>query len=76
MNQSKSKKICCVVNCSSTYKNTTNIKFYSFPNKSYEKELKEKWIKAVNRIEWVFFYTNSLFQYLYYLNLMIIKNGF
>jgi len=55
MNQSKSKKICCVVNCSNTYKTTTNIKFYSFPNKFYEKELKEKWIKAVNRIEWVFF---------------------
>lgn len=51
MSQSKSKKICCVVHCSNTYKNTTNVKFYSFPNKPYEKELKEKWINAVNRIE-------------------------
>jgi len=46
----KSKNSCCVVNFSNSYKNTTNITFYRFPNRDYEKETKEKWIKAINRI--------------------------
>jgi len=32
MNKSKSNKICCVVGCSNTYKNTDQIQFYNFPN--------------------------------------------
>lgn len=51
MAQSKSKNMCCVVNCSNTYKTSKTIKFFSFPNRHYEKELKQKWIKAVNRLE-------------------------
>jgi len=46
----KSENSCCVVNCSNSYKNTTNIIFYRFPNRDNEKETKEKWIKAINRI--------------------------
>ncbi|CAI6357105.1 unnamed protein product [Macrosiphum euphorbiae] len=46
----KSKNSCCVVNCSNSYKNTNNITFYRLPNRDYEKETKEKWIKAINRI--------------------------
>lgn len=42
---------CCVVNCANTYKNTTGIKFYSFPNRKHELHLKERWIKAVNRVQ-------------------------
>ncbi|XP_022167831.1 THAP domain-containing protein 6-like, partial [Myzus persicae] len=44
-------KICCVVNCSNTYKNTTNVKFYNFPNKPYQSELKKQWIYAVKRLD-------------------------
>jgi len=29
---------CSVVMCNNTYKNTTNIKFYNFPNRAYEKK--------------------------------------
>jgi hypothetical protein len=39
--------------CNNTYKNITNIKFYNFPNRAYEKKTKELWIKAVNRVELV-----------------------
>jgi len=49
----KSNNNCCVVMCNNTYKNTTNIKFYNFPNRAYEKKTKELWIKAVNRVELV-----------------------
>ncbi|XP_050066075.1 uncharacterized protein LOC126555161 [Aphis gossypii] len=46
-----SNRKCCVVNCSNTYKNTSNVKFFRFPNRSYEKELKNKWIQAINRLD-------------------------
>ncbi|KAE9530861.1 hypothetical protein AGLY_011323 [Aphis glycines] len=42
MSTIKSKNSCCVVNCNKSYKNTTNIIFYRFPNRDYEKETKEK----------------------------------
>lgn len=48
---STSKNSCSVINCNNTYRNTTNIKFYNFPNRPYEKETKDRWIKAVNRDE-------------------------
>lgn len=51
MDCKKSKNNCCVVNCNNYYNNTTNVKFYNFPNRSYEKKTKDRWIKAVNRIE-------------------------
>lgn len=41
----------CVVGCNNTYKNTTAIKFFNFPNRTFEKNLKQLWIKAVNRLE-------------------------
>lgn len=46
-----SNRIYCVVNCNNTYKNKGNLILYSFPNKPHEKELKNLWIKAVNRLE-------------------------
>ncbi|KAL5246005.1 hypothetical protein ACI65C_013413 [Semiaphis heraclei] len=46
-----SKNNCCVVHCSNTYKNSTGILFYNFPNRKYEVALKEKWIRAVNRVQ-------------------------
>jgi len=48
---SKSNNNCCVVGCNNTYKNTNNIKFFNFPNRPFEKQLKKLWIKAVNRLE-------------------------
>lgn len=50
-NISKSKNNCSVVNCSNTYKNTKDIVFYRFPNRSYEKETRERWIRAINRVQ-------------------------
>ncbi|XP_050437429.1 uncharacterized protein LOC126843746 [Adelges cooleyi] len=44
-----SKKSCCVVRCNNNYKNTSNVKFYNFPNRPHERELKQKWVTAVNR---------------------------
>ncbi|CAI6358940.1 unnamed protein product [Macrosiphum euphorbiae] len=41
-------KMCCVVNCSNT--NRTGHKMFNFPNRQHEKELKEKWIKSIKRI--------------------------
>lgn len=55
----KSNQICCVVNCNNTYANTTNVISYNFPNRAYQKELKSKWVKAVNRFEYVFIYLNK-----------------
>ncbi|KAL5237507.1 hypothetical protein ACI65C_004917 [Semiaphis heraclei] len=46
-----SNRICCVVNCSNTYKNTSNVKFFRFPNRPYERELKNHWIRAINRLD-------------------------
>lgn len=46
-----SNRMCCIVNCNNTYKNTRNVIFYSFPNRPHEKDLKERWVKAVNRLE-------------------------
>lgn len=36
-------------------KTKNNIKFYNFPNQLYEQEVKIKWIKAINRLEWDIF---------------------
>lgn len=52
MNKKKtSNQNCCVVNCNNTYANTTNVVSYNFPNRAYQKELKCKWVNAVNRLE-------------------------
>lgn len=50
-NKKKSgQKMCCVVDCSNTYR--TGHKLFNFPNRQYEKDLKEKWIKSIKRIRW------------------------
>ncbi|KAB0796917.1 hypothetical protein PPYR_10978 [Photinus pyralis] len=42
---------CCVVGCSNSYINTdSSVKFYSFPNRPYELQKKENWIKKVRRV--------------------------
>lgn len=45
--------MCYVLNCNNSYKNTKNknVKFYNFPNKTYEIDLKKKWILAVKQLE-------------------------
>jgi len=48
-NKNKSgKKMCYVVNW-------TGQKLFNFPNWQHEKELKEKWVKSIKRIELVLF---------------------
>ncbi|KAJ8981521.1 hypothetical protein NQ317_011757 [Molorchus minor] len=42
--------VCCVVNCRNKQSNTKNISFYSFSTKPHKAEQREKWIKAVRRI--------------------------
>ncbi|KAF2903636.1 hypothetical protein ILUMI_02543, partial [Ignelater luminosus] len=45
-----SKVSCCVVNCSSSYANTSDdVKFYRFPSRSYEKNRRKTWINNVDR---------------------------
>lgn len=46
-----SNRMCCIVNCNNTYKNSENVIFYSFPNRPHEKDLKERWVTAVKRLE-------------------------
>ncbi|XP_031335979.1 uncharacterized protein LOC116169656 [Photinus pyralis] len=42
---------CCVVGCSNSYINTdSSVKFYSFPNRPYELQRRENWIKEVKRV--------------------------
>lgn len=48
-----SNRMCCVVNCSNTYKYSKDVIFYSVPNRPHERDLKERWIKAVKRLELV-----------------------
>ena len=40
---------CCVFGCTNTYRNTTNVKFYKFPSKSWEKDRRSKWILFAKR---------------------------
>ncbi|XP_060871470.1 uncharacterized protein LOC132945734 [Metopolophium dirhodum] len=44
-----SNQICCVVGCTNTYKNTTNVSFFRFPGKPHEILQENKWIQAVKR---------------------------
>ncbi|VVC45800.1 Zinc finger, C2CH-type,Harbinger transposase-derived nuclease domain,Transposase, Helix-turn-helix [Cinara cedri] len=44
-------RTCCIIGCQNTNKNTSNITFYSFPGRPQDKELKQKWIEAVNRLD-------------------------
>lgn len=48
----KCKKMCCVVDCHNTYQ--TGHKLFSFPNRSYERELKAKCINSIKRIKYVY----------------------
>ncbi|XP_060833681.1 uncharacterized protein LOC132917120 isoform X2 [Rhopalosiphum padi] len=51
MNKNKKKsgkKMCCIVNCSNTY--LTGHKLFNFPNRPHEKELKEKWVQCIKRM--------------------------
>lgn len=47
-----SNRICCVVDCHNTYKNTRNkgVIFYTFPNKKHELHIKKLWIQAIRRV--------------------------
>ncbi|GLH12757.1 THAP domain-containing protein 11 [Gryllus bimaculatus] len=45
------KSSCCVLSCSNSPQRCAgHIKFHSFPGKAYEKERKEMWITAINRV--------------------------
>uniref|UniRef100_A0A2S2PA32 THAP-type domain-containing protein n=1 Tax=Schizaphis graminum TaxID=13262 RepID=A0A2S2PA32_SCHGA len=73
-------KICCVVNCNNSYKNTKNksVKFYNFPNKLYEIDLKKKWILAVKRLEitnWFGLARNRTFNFQYFCKNPIFNNN-
>ncbi|XP_060845742.1 uncharacterized protein LOC132925355 [Rhopalosiphum padi] len=46
-----SNRMCCIVNCNNTYKNSKNVIFYSFPNRPHEKNLKDRWVKAVKPLD-------------------------
>ncbi|CAN7988819.1 unnamed protein product [Ixodes hexagonus] len=45
----KSLNNCCVVGCNSTYKNSSDTKFYGFPTKPYEAERRATWTRLVRR---------------------------
>ncbi|XP_069688224.1 uncharacterized protein [Periplaneta americana] len=52
MSKRSSKIMCCVFSCNNRYCNTEkNVKFYSFPSRPHEMDLKRRWIIAVNRKE-------------------------
>jgi len=55
----KCKKMCCVVNCHNTYQ--TGHKLFRFPNRSYERELKSKWINSIKRIKYVYDFSVFIF---------------
>ncbi|XP_064470225.1 peroxynitrite isomerase THAP4-like [Ornithodoros turicata] len=40
---------CCIVGCNATYANSTGIRLYSFPWKTYEKDRRATWIQLVRR---------------------------
>lgn len=46
----RSNNNCCVVGCKNTYSTAPGISFYSFPNEKYYAERRQKWIRAVNRV--------------------------
>lgn len=50
-----SKNVCCVSTCKNTA-NNSKFKFYSFPKSSIKKQQRAKWIVAVNRKKYKYFF--------------------
>ncbi|XP_016662321.1 uncharacterized protein LOC100160767 [Acyrthosiphon pisum] len=47
-----SNRMCCVVDCHNTYRNTKGkgVTFYTFPSKKHEQHIKKLWIRAIRRV--------------------------
>ena len=48
-NKKLSNMVCCVPGCKSKFKKGSSVHFYRFPSRSYESELRKKWILAIRK---------------------------